>query len=217
MELLELNALVRETVGNGPARALRRQGRIPAILYGPDIDSIKLSVNNKEFEQTLKNTKSGQLLVNLLVQNGERVQHPAMLTELQTNPISGDLLHADFYQIALDRKINVMTPLNIIGKSKGVEAGGFLQVIRRELEVSCLPNLVPESIEVDITDLDVGDSLHVDEIQVGENIEIVADANFTVVTVTAPTKEDVGEAEELEEELEEGEEGEEDEEGEEEE
>ncbi len=199
MELLELNALVRKTVGNGPARALRRQGRIPAILYGPDIDSIKLSVNNKEFEQALKNTKSGQLLVNLLIQNGERFKHPAMLTELQTNPISGDLLHADFYQIALDRKINVMTPLNIVGKSKGVEAGGFLQVIRRQLEVSCLPHLVPESIEVDITDLDVGDSLHVDEIEVGEDIEIMADTNFTIVTVTAPTKEDVGEAEELEE------------------
>ncbi len=204
MELLELNALVRKTTGNSPARALRREGRFPAVFYGPQTDSLMLSVNIKEFEQTLKEGKSGQVLVNLVIQNGERITQPAMLKELQTKPLSGDYLHADFYQISMDRKIKVMVPVIVRGKAKGIELGGLLQLIRRQLEISCLPHLVPESIDVDITDLDIGDSLHVNEIQTEDDIEILADMNFTVLTVTAPTKEE--EEVEVEEELEEGEE-----------
>ena len=204
MELLELNALVRKTTGNSPARALRREGRFPAVFYGPQTDSLMLSVNIKEFEQTLKEGKSGQVLVNLVIQNGERITKPAMLKELQTKPLSGDYLHADFYQISMDRKIKVMVPVIVRGKAKGIELGGLLQLIRRQLEISCLPHLVPESIDVDITDLDIGDSLHVNEIQTEDDIEILADMNFTVLTVTAPTKEE--EEVEVEEELEEGEE-----------
>lgn len=202
MELLELNALVRKTSGNGPARVLRSQGRIPAILYGPEIDGVMLSIDNKELGQVLKQAKSGQLLVNLMIENGERLNQPAMLKELQRHPISGDYLHADFYQISMNRKIKVMAPLSVVGKSKGIEMGGLLQVIRRQLEISCLPHLVPELIEIDITDLDIGDSVHVDEIQLGDDIEILAETNFTVLTITAPTKEEV----KVEEELEEGEE-----------
>ena len=204
MELLELNALVRKTVGNGPARALRREGRFPAVLYGPQTDSVLLSVNVKEFELTLKQGKSGQVLVNLVIQNGERITQPVMLKELQSHPISGVFLHADFLQISMDRKINVMVPITTRGKSAGVELGGLLQLIRRQLEVSCLPHLVPETIEIDIADLTIGDSLHVNEIQTEDDIEILADANFTVLTITAPTKEEVEVSEE--EELEEGEE-----------
>jgi len=204
LELLELNALVRKTAGNGPARALRREGRFPAVLYGPQTDSLLLSLDTKEFELMLKQGKSGQVLVNLVIQNGERITQPAMLKELQSHPLSGTFLHADFYQISMDRKINVMVPLTIRGKSIGVELGGLLQLIRRQLEISCLPHLVPEMIEVDITDLDIGDSLHIDEIQLEDDIEIVADTNFTVLTITAPTKEEVAVSEE--EELEEGEE-----------
>ncbi len=204
MELLELNALVRKTVGKGPARALRREGRFPAVLYGPQTDSLLLSVNIKEFEQTLKQGKSGQVLINLSVQNGERITQPVMLKELQSHPISGAFLHADFLQISMDRKINVMVPVITRGKSVGVEVGGLLQLIRRQLEISCLPLKVPESIDIDITDLTIGDSLHVNDIQVEDDIEILADTNFTVLTVTAPTKEEVEVSEE--EELEEGDE-----------
>ena len=201
MELLELNALVRKTVGNGPARVLRREGRFPAVLYGPQTDSLLLSVNIKEFEQTLKQGKSGQVLVNLVIQNGERITQPAMLKELQSHPVSGNFLHADFYLISMDRKIKVMVPVTTRGKSEGIELGGLLQIVRRQLEISCLPHLVPETIEVDITDLNIGDSVHLNEIQTEDDIEIIADTNFTVLTITAPTKEEkeVSEEEELEE------------------
>ena len=204
MEKLELKSKVRTTVGNGPARELRRQGSIPAVLYGPDTESILLSISTKALEQVTKSANIGQLLLNLTIEGDETVTKTAMIRELQIHPLSGNLIHVDFYEVDMDRKIIVSIPIVTVGKSKGVEQGGMLQLVRRELEVLCLPNEIPESIEVDVSDLDIGDSVHVDEIELGDDIELpVADVNFTVITVLAPALEE----EEEEEELEEGEEG----------
>ena len=211
MEKLELKTNVRTTTGNGPARELRRQGSIPAVLYGPEIGSMLLSVSTKALEQVTKSANIGQLLLDLVIEGDEAATKTAMIRELQVHPVSGNPLHVDFYEVDMKRKINVSIPVVTVGKSKGVELGGMLQLVRRELEVLCLPDEIPESIEVDITDLEIGDSLHVDEIEVGENIEIPADVNFTVITVLAPTLEE--EEEEEEEEGVEGEEGAETEEG----
>jgi large subunit ribosomal protein L25 len=119
-----------------------------------------------------------------------------MIKELQSHPVSGSFLHIDFYEIDLQRKINVMIPVVTKGVCKGVEVGGLLQIIRREVEVLCMPGDIPESIEIDITDLDIGDSVHVEEIPLGENVEIVSDMNFTLLTVVSPKIEEVEEEEE---------------------
>ena len=206
MEKLELKTKVRTTVGNGPARELRRQGSIPAVLYGSDTESMLLSVSAKALELVTKSANIGQLLLNLTIEGDESVTKTAMIKELQMHPLSGNPLHVDFYEVDMKRKINVSIPIIPVGKSIGVEQGGMLQLVRRELEVLCLPNEIPESFEVDVSDLDIGDSLHVEEIELGENIEIPADVNFTVITVLAPALE---EEEEEEEEAVEGEEGEE--------
>jgi len=207
LEKLELKTKVRKTVGNGPARVLRREGAIPAILYGPDTESIMLSIPTKALELIIKSANIGQLLLNLTIEGDESATKTAMIRELQTHPVSGNPIHVDFYEVDMDRKIIVSIPIVTTGKSKGVELGGVLQLVRRELEVLCLPNEIPESIEVDVGDLDIGDSLHVDEIELGENVELTtAHVNFTVITVLAPSLE---EEEEEEEDLEEGEEGEE--------
>jgi large subunit ribosomal protein L25 len=200
LEFLELKVNKRKSVGNGPARVLRRQKKTPAVLYGPQIESILLTVNNADLENAIKKSKGGQVFINLMIQNGKAVNHYAMIKELQTHPVSGDFLHVDFYEIALERKIKVKVPVVTKGKSKGVELGGVLQVVRRELEVSCLPAQIPEAIEIDITDLDIGDSVHVEEIHLEGEIEIEADVNFTVVTVLSPKVEE--EEEEVEEEAE---------------
>jgi large subunit ribosomal protein L25 len=205
LELIDLNATIRETTGNGPARRLRAAGKLPAILYGPDTDPIKLAVTTTDLEKIFKTANIGQALFSLKIANGQTQTKMAMVKELQQQPVSGALLHIDFYEIAMDRKITVSVPIIPVGKSVGVEMGGILQVIRREIDVLCLPNEIPETIEVDVTDLDVGDSLHVEEIPVEGNIEIPADVNFTVITVLSPK---IEEEEEVEEELE-GEEGEE--------
>jgi len=206
LEKLELKTKVRTTVGNGPARELRRQGSIPAVLYGSDTESMLLSVSAKALELVTKSANIGQLLLNLTIEGDESVTKTAMIKELQMHPLSGNPLHVDFYEVDMKRKINVSIPIIPVGKSIGVEQGGMLQLVRRELEVLCLPNEIPESFEVDVSDLDIGDSLHVEEIELGENIEIPADVNFTVITVLAPALE---EEEEEEEEAVEGEEGEE--------
>lgn len=197
MEVIELKASVRSKTGNGPARVLRRAGSIPAVLYGPGVDPLLLSVNTKEFEDALRHQNISQAILNLIIQNGKRQSRSVMIKEIQKEPVSNSLLHIDFYEIAMDRRIDVMVPVVIVGKAAGVERGGLLQVIRREIEVNCLPGQIPESIEVDVSHLDIGDSMHVEDIPLGSDVELLADVNFTVVTVVSPKIE-----EEVEEELE---------------
>ena len=163
-----------------------------------------LSVNTKELEQILTKGSFGQLILNLIIQNGNKMTKAAMIKELQTHPVSGNLIHVDFYEVDMNRKIKVMVPVVTTGKSVGVEEGGLLNIVRREFEVFCLPGDIPDAIEIDISELAIGDSIHIEDVPLGENIEVAADVNFTVVTVLSPKVEE--EPEEEEEELEEGEE-----------
>jgi large subunit ribosomal protein L25 len=204
LDLIELKANIRTTTGNGPARRLRQKGQIPAVLYGPGTESVLLSVNIRDIDRVLKKGRIGQALLNLVISNnGETSTKTVMVKELQLHPVSCDYLHIDFYEIAMDRKIMVNVPVTTTGKAKGVEIGGILQIIRRELEVQCFPLDVPESIEIDITDLDIGDSIHVGDIQRQNEIEFLDDENFTVVTVVSPKIEET--VKPGEEEIEEGE------------
>jgi large subunit ribosomal protein L25 len=207
LELINLNANIRKTTGNGPARRLRRSGKIPAVLYGPDITSTLLAIDTAEFEKVLRKSISGQVLLNLIIKNGETFTRSAMVKELQTHPVTRDILHIDFFEIAMDRKIRVKVPIVIKGKSRGVEAGGILQIVRRELEMLCLPLKVPESVEVDISDLDIGDSVHIGAIDLDPDVEIFEEDHFAVATVVSPTIEEVEEEVEEEAEEEAGEEG----------
>ena len=204
MELIELKTKIRTTTGNGPARRLRMSGQIPAVVYGPKTEPVLLSVNKSDLEILFKKGGIGQVVLNLVIQkNGETLTMPAMIKELQTHPVSRNFIHIDFYEIKMDQKITAKIPVVTTGIAKGVELGGILQIIRRELEVECLPLEVPESIEIDISDLDIGDSIHVEKIRLEGEIEFLEDDNYTVVTVLAPKLE---EEEPEEEEEEEGEE-----------
>ncbi len=206
MEKTELQATVRKSVGNGPARVLRRAGQIPAVLYGRKIDPVLLSVNTKDLEQILKKGSFGQVILNLVIQNGKKVTIAAMIKELQTHPVSGSLIHIDFYEVDMKRQIKVMIPVVTTGKAVGIEEGGLLNIVRRELEVFCLPGDIPEAIEIDISELGIGDSIHLEDVPLGENVEVATDVNYTVVTVLSPKVEEEV-VEEEEEELEGEEEG----------
>jgi large subunit ribosomal protein L25 len=196
LERINLDVTIRKTTGKGPARRLRMEGLMPAILYGPEAAPIMLTVPVRKFENVLKKTNIGQVLLNLNIQNGQTVTKTAMIKELQRKPVSGNFVHVDFYEVAMDRKIRVNVPIVPTGHSVGVEQGGMLQVVRRELEVLCFPNEIPETIEIDVTHLEIGDSVHVEEIPLQGNVEISAEVNFTVITVLSPKKEE--ELEELE-------------------
>jgi len=206
LEKIQLTANVRETSGSGPARVLRREGLIPAVLYGPDAEPILLMVNTHEFELLLKEHNINQVVLDLEVKNGKTLNKSVMIKELQTHPVSQNPLHVDFYEISMTRKIKVNVPVVTTGKSVGEERGGIVQIVRRELEVFCLPGEIPESFTLDISNLDIGDAIHVEDITTEGDIEIPAETNFTIVTVTTPQAEEV-EEEEVEEE-EEGEEAE---------
>ncbi|MGD1987255.1 MAG: 50S ribosomal protein L25/general stress protein Ctc [Desulfobacterales bacterium] len=198
MEQINLEAQVRKTTGNGPARTLRRAGRIPAILYGPKTDPVMLSIDSKEFEKILRTSTIGSVLLKLQIKNGQTGSRSAMVKELQTHPVTGQFLHIDFYEVDLTRKINAMIPVTVTGKSQGVEDGGILQIVRREIEVFCLPTAIPESIEVDISELEIGGSIHVNEITLPSDVELPEDIDFTVITILAPkVEEEVVEVEEL--------------------
>jgi large subunit ribosomal protein L25 len=186
LEQINLSVRLRKVTGNSPARSLRREGRIPAVLYGPKTEPILLSIDSKEFEQITKKSTIGSVLLNLQIQNGDTQNRPAMVKELQTHPVTQRFLHVDFYEIDMQRKIRVMVPVVVRGKAKGVEEGGMLQIVHREIEVLCLPTEIPEAFEVDVTDLDIGDAIHLEDIQAVGNVEISGDADDTVVSVLAP-------------------------------
>ncbi len=205
MDVFDLKATRREKTGKGQARELRRQGLVPAVLYGPKIDAVPLTISVKDLQNIYKASGSEHMVLSLIINNGGTQRKTAMIKELQTAPATSDYLHVDFYEVALDQAIQVNVPVEVVGTSKGVERGGYLQVVRHDLEVSCLPTDVPSSITVDISDLDIGDSIHVDKITVGDEVTLLYETNFTVITVVAPMAE---EEEAEEEELEEGEEAE---------
>ncbi|MBC2711309.1 MAG: 50S ribosomal protein L25/general stress protein Ctc [Desulfosarcina sp.] len=198
---MNLKASLRETVGNGPSRVLRREGKIPAILYGPKTEPVKLTIDKADLEPIFKSGAAAQKLLKLEIEGVDGARN-VMIKEMQKHPVSRNLLHLDLYAVSMDQKIRVMVPVVTTGKSKGVEMGGILQIIRRELEVLCLADQIPENITIDVTDLDVGDSFHVEDLPLERDIEVPADVNFTILTILSTKVEE----EEVEEEVEEGEE-----------
>ena len=203
MELLELNAVTRTDTGKGQSRTLRREGRLPAVLYGPNTDPLMLSIELGELEEIVKGGSAGQAILGIKV-DGEKEPRTAMIKELQASPLSREYLHVDFYEVDMKRKLNVMVPVTTTGKCIGIEMGGMIQLIRRELEVLCMPGAIPEFIEIDITELNIGDSIHVEDVKLDGDVEIPHDTDFTILTILSAK---MAEEEVEEEELEEGEEG----------
>lgn len=208
MEIFDLKATQRNTFGKGPARALRRQGLVPAVLYGPGRETLSLTVSPTDLDKIYKTSGSEQVIITLVIENGGTQKVTVLVKDIQASPVTRQYLHIDFLEISLDEEIVVKVPVVVTGKSKGVERGGFLQLVRHQLEVSCLPTDMPDSIEVDITELDIGDAVHIEDISVGDKITLLAEAGHTVLTVVAPTVEEEELPEEEEEEVEEGEEAE---------
>lgn len=193
MEFIKLEADSRKETGKGPARTVRRAGRIPAVLYGPKTDPFNLTVEANALEQAIKKCKGSQIFLQLEVDGEGGSVHRVMVKELQRHPVSMNPLHADFYEIPMDRKMQFKVPVVTTGKCRGEEDGGILQIIRHELDIVCLPDKIPENIELDVTDLGIGDSIHVKDIPVEEGVEILADVDFTVATVSSPVAEKAAE------------------------
>lgn len=195
MEIIELAADSRNTTGKQAAGRLRADGRVPAILYGAGIDPKPLTVECKPLEQAIKSHTGAQVLLNLMISDGDGTAQTAIIKEKQLHPVSRQLLHVDFYRIALDKKLLTRVRVHVTGKAKGVELGGVLQVVQRELEIRCLPQDIPEMLNVDVSELGMGEAIHVRDVPLPENVEMVTAGEEPVVTVLTPKREDkVGQA-----------------------
>lgn len=190
METLEIQANARAAGGKNQARRLRRSGKIPAILYGPKTQAVALELDKKDFSTRVA-LLQGSHLVRLKSSVPALAEKVALVKEMQFHPISGDVTHADLYEVDLAAKIQVQVPLRFVGKAAGVTRGGILQPIVREVEVECLPMDIPGFFNVDVSALDIGDSIHVEEIQMPADVTLVFESNFAVVTVVTPTVEEV--------------------------
>lgn len=188
MAQTELNVSLREGLGKGTARSLRRKGLIPAVMYGKGIESCALTVEPKRLATILESDSGWNTLISLKGQ-GPFDGKVVILKDMQVDPVRQTPLHVDFQTIDLNEKTHVMVHVVPVGKSEGEKQGGNLQIIRHEIELVCLPSNIPTSLEVDITALGIGDVLHVQDIKLPAGVELPQDVNYTVVTVTGRTAE----------------------------
>ncbi len=185
MEICELKAVVREETGKGPARRLRDKGFTPAVFYGAGAETFAMSVNTADLRSLMKN-KEDNVFIKLIIEGkGKKLEKLSMIKELQSQPVSRKFLHADFYEVSMDHEVTMDVPLHFKGSAVGVKNGGELLHQKRDLKVSCLPASLPEFIEVDVSGLDIGDSIKVHDISVAAGITLIDSTDAVVVSVVA--------------------------------
>lgn len=189
METVEIQVDSREPGSKQKARRVRRQGKVPGILYGPKTSPIPLELNRKDFSGRVAGLE-GSHLVRMKSESSALADKVALVKNMQFHPVTGDILHADFYEVDLSATIQVQVPLHFIGKAAGVVRGGILQPVVREIEVECLPLDIPEYFNVEVSQLDIGDSVHVADLAMPEGVSALYESNFTLVTVVPPTVEE---------------------------
>jgi large subunit ribosomal protein L25 len=189
LETLEIEVKAREPGSKHQARRLRREGKIPAVLYGPKVQPLPLELNRKDFSNRVAGLE-GSHLVRMKSASANLADKVALVKEMQYHPITGDVIHADFYEVDLTARIEVSVPLHFVGKGAGVVRGGILQPIVREIQVECLPLDIPQYFNVDVSGLDIGDSVHIEDLPMPEGVTAVYDSNFALVTVATPTVEE---------------------------
>jgi large subunit ribosomal protein L25 len=183
----DLAVAVREQAGKGAARSMRRAGKIPAVLYGQG-ECLLLTVNPEELVKILKSHAGSTALIALTVNGAQSKQNrTALLRDYQLDPVTGAVLHADLFEISMNKPIRVKVPIKVIGGvPAGVKEGGVLHHNMREVHVECLPAVLPDHIEVDASALTIGSGIHVKEIGAREGVRFLDDADQMVVSVAAP-------------------------------
>lgn len=193
-----LKAEKRDGRGKGAARKLRSDGRVPAVVYGGDQKGLTVSVDAGEAEHLFNAISVENTIVALDIE-GEDAPFQTLVREIQVHPYRPQLLHIDFYRVTEGVMVDVEIPILLEGIPEGVkQSGGVLQQVIHELPVTCLPSKIPESFELDVTELELGDSIHVADLSVEEGVEIQLDPERTICTVVLPKQEIVEEEEEVE-------------------
>jgi large subunit ribosomal protein L25 len=193
MEATELKACIRNESGKGPARRFRKEGLMPAVFYGKGEKAIHLSVNAAELLKIVRAQKEN-VFIKLVIDGEKKLEKLSLIKELQIEPVSRKFYHADFYEVRMDQRLTLDVPLHFAGIPVGVVNGGELQHLKRDLKISCLPSALPDFIEIDVTGLEIGDSIKVQDIRVPEGITVldpgdVGVAMVAIVKVSVPQPE----------------------------
>ncbi len=186
-DTIALPAEPRERVGKGAARAVRRAGRVPAVIYGDRKDPLTISLDPRDVDRELH--RPGFFATLFDVEVGGK-KHRVLPRDVQLDPVSDRTVHVDFLRVAQDTEVTVNVPVNFTNdeESPGLKRGGVLNIVRHEIEFSCRADAIPQQIEIDLTGLDIGDSVHISMIQLPDGvIPTITDRDFTIATVAAPS------------------------------
>jgi ribosomal protein L25, Ctc-form len=192
MEEINLLAQARKEVGRSKVKSLRTKGAIPGVVYGEGKKSQAISVDKKTFLRILKSQKGENVIINLSIAADEKKSKeiPVLIKELQHDPVSDELIHIDFNQISLTKEIKVKVPIVAKGEPVGVKQdGGSLAHLLWDLEVECLPTEIPAHIEVDVSNLLIGDAIHVKDLIVPKKVKVLHEPDLVVLSVAPPVKE----------------------------
>ncbi|MBI4850097.1 MAG: 50S ribosomal protein L25 [Nitrospirae bacterium] len=192
MEKILIKADRRAETGKGTARSLRRQDLLPAVMYGVG-EAVPIKLNRKEIQKLIYSGGGEHALITLILNEGDSKtsEHPVLVKDYQREPVSEELLHVDFIEVSLQKKIKVTIPVVIIKEPAGIKMGGIMQHRVREIEVECFPTQIPDKIEIDASPVEIGHSLHVSDIPPQEGLKIVTDPSEVILSVTAPKEEAV--------------------------
>ena len=183
MQQARLDAQVRDDVGKGVARSLRRVGKVPAVLYGRKRGAVSLQIDDRTLQTLLRNYGSN-VLINLVLGNDD--EQTVIIKDLQRHPVKRNVLHADFQRISLDEKITTQVSIETVGTPVGVRDGGVLTITRRQVSVTCLPLDTPASLRINVEDLSIGDSFRVSDIEIDDMIEILENETTQIAAVIEP-------------------------------
>lgn len=187
MERVAMTVELRES-GKGPARRMRVAGRVPGILYGRTVKPIAISADRRELERAVKTKAGMNVIIDLTVAGGD--SGLALIRDYQADPFKRDFTHVDFQAITLQDKLEVEVPVVLTGSAAGVKEGGVVEQLRRTIHVRALPTAIPEKVEVDITELMIGDSIHSNQMALPEGVEFSSATNYTIVAIVPPAKEE---------------------------
>jgi large subunit ribosomal protein L25 len=186
MKLIPLLVTQRTASGTGAARRDRRNGLIPAVLYGPGHNPLHVTVNEREFSGVVHGVQGEHAIVDLQVADAPDLGGPAMLKEVQHDPVRGHIVHADLLRIDLTRTITTLVATRLEGRPAGVVDGGILEHTTREVEVSCLPTAIPDYLAADITNLNIGHSVPVSVLVIPEGVELLTNPERVLATILVP-------------------------------
>lgn len=185
MQAIALESTIREGRGKGPARRLRAAGRVPAVVYGHNVEeAIAISLDPKALDKALENPKQANALFQVSIPGA--TDHTVMAREIQRHPVSRAILHLDLVAPDLDKPMVTSVPFEATGRSKGVVGGGRLRTPYREIKLRAKPADIPASVSIDITEMDIGDTLHVSGIELPEGVEAIYDRDYVVAKVLKP-------------------------------